>query len=88
MDNQMGKMSLGKWIAVAVILAIVAFLVLTQFTSFQVPEARTQGKPVPEAPVGVKSQGSTATENNLDAVNDMLRGTPENPQAEETNNEN
>ncbi len=88
MDNLMGKMSLSKWIALAVVLAIVAFVVLTQFTSFQVPESRTQDKPVPDAPVGVQSEGSTATENNLDAVNDILRGTPENTQTEETDNEN
>lgn len=86
-DNLMGKMSLGKWIALAVVLAVVAFVVLTQFTSFQVPKTLSQDKPAPEAPVGVQSQGGTATENNLDAVNDIVRGKPENTETEETGNE-
>ncbi len=88
MDNLMGKMSLSKWIALAVVLAVVAFVLLTQFTSFQVPETRSQENLAPDAAVGVQSQGSTATENNLDAVNDIQRGTPENTQTEETDNEN
>ncbi len=82
MNNLMAKMSLGKWIAVAVVLAVVAFVLLTQFTSFQVPEPRMEETPTLQDPVGVQSQGSTATENNLDAVNDMLRGTPETTQPE------
>lgn len=82
MDNRMAKMLLGKWIAVAVVLAVVMVVLLAQFTSVQVPEPRTEETPTSQEPVGVQSQGSTATENNLDAVNDMLRGAPETPQPE------
>ncbi len=46
MGDLMSKMSLGKWIALAVVLAVVAFVLLTQFTSFQVPKSLTQGKPM------------------------------------------
>lgn len=82
MNNLMGKMSLGKWIALAVVLAVVAFVLLTQFTGFQVPETRSSAPTTPQEPVGGQSQGSTAAENNLDAVNDILRGTPETTQPE------
>ena len=48
--NIIGKMTLGKWIALAVVLAVIAFTLLTQFTSFQVPGSVTQGKPEPDCP--------------------------------------
>jgi cytoskeletal protein RodZ len=88
MDNLIGRMSLGKWIALAVVLAVVAFVLLTQFTSFQVPETRSSAPPTSQEPVGVQSQGSTATENNLDAVNEILRGGSESPEAEESSDAN
>jgi hypothetical protein len=88
MDNMMGKMSLGKWITLAVVLAVVAFVLLTQFTSFQVPEIRSSAPPTSQERVGVESQGSTATENNLDAVNEILHGRSESIEAEESSDAN
>lgn len=84
----MAKMTLGKWIALAVVLAVVAFVLLTQFTSFQVPKSLTQGKPKPAVHPGILLQGTTDSRNNLDEVNDIIRGTKQNAQSEGTANEN
>jgi hypothetical protein len=84
--NIIGKMTLGKWIALAVVLAVIAFTLLTQFTSFQVPGSVTQGKPEPTVHPGIQLQGSTESRNNLDEVNDIIRGNGNNTQSEETEN--
>ncbi|WP_448329419.1 hypothetical protein [Sulfitobacter sp. M13] len=84
--NIFGKMTLGKWIAFAVVLTVVAFALLTQFTSFQVPGSVTQGKPEPTVHPGIQLQGSTDSRNNLDEVNDIIRGNGNNTQSEETEN--
>ena len=86
--NIIGKMTLGKWIALAVVVAVVAFTLLTQFTSFQVPGSVTQGKPEPTVHPGIQLQGSTESRNNLDEVNDIVRGKNQNGQSEGTANEN
>ena len=86
--NIIGKMTLGKWIALAVVLAVVAFTLLTQFTSFQVPGSVTQGKPEPTVHPGIQLQGSTESRNNLDEVNAIIRGKNQNGQSEGTANEN
>lgn len=84
----MAKMTLGKWIGLAVVLAVVAFVLLTQFTSFQIPKSLTQGKPEPAVHPGIQLQGTTDSRNNLDEVNDIIRGTKQNGQSEGTANEN
>ena len=84
--NIIGKMTLGKWIALAVVLAVVAFTLLTQFTSFQVPKSLTQGKPEPAVHPGIQLDGSTDSRNNLDEVNDIIRGNKENTQNGGTDN--
>lgn len=84
--NIIGKMTLGKWIALAVVLAVVAFVLLTQFTSFQVPKSLTQGKPEPTVHPGIQLQGTTDSRNNLDEVNDIIRGNKENTQNGGTEN--
>lgn len=76
--NLMTKMTLGKWIALAVVLAVVAFTLLTQFTSFQIPKTLTQSKPEPAVHPGIQLGGSTDSRNNLDEVNDIIRGNKEN----------
>lgn len=81
-DNILSKLTLGKWIALAVVLVVVAFVLLTQFTSFQIPNNVTDGEPQTQQPRGVQSQGSTETRSNLDAVNDIIRGKPESTQNE------
>lgn len=86
--NIIGKMTLGKWIALAVVLAVVAFTLLTQFTSFQIPKSLTGGKPEPTGHPGIQLQGTTDSRNNLDEVNDIIRGKNSNDQSEETENEN
>lgn len=86
-DNIIGKMTLGNWIALAVVLAVVAFALLTQFTSFQVPGSMSQGKPEPTVHPGIQHQGSTDSRNNLDEVNDIIRGNGNNTQSEETEND-
>jgi hypothetical protein len=86
--NIIGKMTLGKWIALAIVLAVVAFTLLTQFTSFQVPRTLTQGKPEPAVHTGIQLQGTTDSRNNLDEVNDIIRGKNQNGQSEGTANEN
>ncbi len=88
MGDLMSKMSLGKWIALAVVLAVVAFVLLTQFTSFQVPKSLTQGKPEPAVHPGIQLQGTTDSRNNLDEVNDIIRGKNTNNQSEDTGNDN
>lgn len=85
-DNIMGKMTLGKWIALAVALAVVAFTLLTQFTSFQIPKTLTQDKPEPAVHPGIQLQGTTDSRNNLDEVNDIIRGNKDNTQSEGTEN--
>lgn len=84
----MAKMTLGKWIGFAVVLAVVAFVLLTQFTSFQIPKSLTQGKPEPALHPGIQLQGTTDSRNNLNEVNDIIRGTNQNSQSEGTANEN
>ena len=84
--NIIGKMTLGKWIALAVVLAVVAFTLLTQFTSFQIPKSLTQGKPEPAVHPGIQHGGSTDSRNNLDEVNDIIRGNKENTQNGGTDN--
>lgn len=79
-DNILSKRALGKWITLAVVLAVVAFVLLTRFTSFQIPTGVIDDTPVSQQPGGVQSQGSTETRNNLDAVNDIIRGNPERTQ--------
>ncbi|MBV1897694.1 MAG: hypothetical protein KUG70_14630 [Rhodobacteraceae bacterium] len=86
--NTFGKMTLRKWMALAVVLAVIAFTLLTQFTSFQVPGSVTQGKPEPTVHPGIQLQGSTESRNNLDEVNDIVRGKNQNGQSEGTANEN
>jgi hypothetical protein len=68
----LSKMTLGRWIALAVVLAVVAFVLLTQFTSFQVPKALTDGPAEPQVGGGINPQGPTTTDNNLDAVKDII----------------
>lgn len=86
--NPLTNMSLGKWIGLIVVLGVVAFVLLTQFTSFQIPKSLTEGTPEPAAPRGIESQGSTDTRNNLDEVNDIIRGKGQDDQSEETGNDN
>lgn len=86
--NFLSTMTLGKWIGLAVVLAVVGFVLLTRFTSFQIPETLTEDPAAPQAPGGVKSRGSTATENNLDAVNEIIRGTDDETQSEDSADEN
>lgn len=81
-DNILSKLTLGKWIALAVVLAVIGFVLLTQFTSFQIPKSVTEGESAPQEPARVQSQGSTETRNNLDAVNEIIRGKTENAQGE------
>lgn len=88
MGDLMSKMTLGKWIALAVVLAVVAFMLLTQFTSFQVPKSLTGGTPGPAVHQGIQPQGPTTTRNNLDEVNDIIRGKNSNAQSEGTANDN
>ena len=84
--NIIAKMTLGKWIALAVVLAVVAFTLLTQFTSFRIPKTLTQGKPEPAVHPGIQLVGSTDSRNNLDEVNDIIRGNKENTQNGGTEN--
>ena len=86
-DNPMRQMTLSKWIAVCVVLAVVTFALLTQFTSFQIPETLTGGAPEPAVHQGIQP-GDTTVPNNLDAVNEIIRGGSKNNQSEETDNEN
>ncbi len=86
-DNPMKEMTLGKWIAVCVVLAVVAFALLIQFTSFQIPKTLTEGKQEPAVHEGIQP-GDTTVPNNLDAVNEIIRGGNDNMQNEETGNEN
>lgn len=88
MGDLMAKMTLGKWIALAVALAVVAFVLLTQFTSFQVPKSLTGGKPEPAVHPGIQLQGTTDSKNNLDEVNDIIRGKNTINQSEDTGNDN
>lgn len=81
-DNILSKLTFGKWIALAVVLAVVAFVLLTQFTSFQIPKGVTEGESEAQQPRGVQSQGSTEMRNNLDAVNDIIRGKTESAEGE------
>ena len=83
----MAKMTLSKWIALAIVLAVVGFVILTQFTSFQVPRSITEGAQEPAVYPGVQPE-STATENNLDAVNEIIRGENTNTQSEESGDGN
>lgn len=87
-DNILGKMTLGKWIALFMVLAVVGFALLTQFTSFQIPKTLTGGQQVPTEHPGIQSQGSTTSRNNLDEVNDIVRGDKDKTQEKETGNEN
>lgn len=86
-DNPMRQMILGKWIAVCVVLAVVAFALLMQFTSFQIPKTLTGGTPEPAVHQGIQP-GDTSSPNNLDAVNEIIRGGSENNQSEEADNDN
>lgn len=88
MGDFMSKMTLGKWITLTVVLAVVAFVLLTQFTSFQVPKSLTEGKPKPAVHPGIQLQGTTDSRNNLDEVNDIIRGKNTNSQSEDTGNDN
>lgn len=84
----LSKITLGKWIALAVVLAVVAFTLLTQFTSLQIPRTLSQGNPEPAAHPGIQLQGTTDSRNNLDEVNDVIRGKNQNGQSEGIANEN
>lgn len=86
-DNFMSRMTPGKWVAVFVVLAVVAFTLLTQFTSFQIPKTWTEGEQKPAVHQGIQP-GDTSSPNNLDAVNEIIRGGKDNVQTEETDNEN
>ncbi|MBO6727853.1 MAG: hypothetical protein JJ911_19500 [Rhizobiaceae bacterium] len=83
----MGQMTMGKWIALAVVLAVVGFVVLTQFTSFQVPRSVTGGDETPAVHPGIQPE-STTTENNLDTVNEIIRGESDKNQPEESGDGN
>ena len=71
-NDFLSRMTLGRWIALAVILAVVTFVPLTQFTSFQVPQLLTDGPGEPQVGGGINPQGPTTTDNNLDAVQDII----------------
>ena len=72
MAEFLSKMTLGRWIALAVVLAVIAFVLLTQFTSFQIPSSLTEGPGEPQVGGGITPQGPTTTDNNLDAVQDII----------------
>ncbi len=83
MTNELfSKMTLTKWIALAVVLAVVAFVVLTQFTSFQVPRSLTEPAATPQVGGGITPQGPTQTENNLDAVREIQQQGSGSPSSE------
>ncbi|MCQ0090352.1 MULTISPECIES: hypothetical protein [Rhodobacterales] len=87
-NNILSKITLGKWIALAVVLAAIAFVLLIQFTSFQIPKSVTEGRSKPQDPAGIQSQGSTETRTNLDEVNDIIRGKKGNARSEGVGNDN
>ena len=73
MADLLSKMTLTRWIALIVVLAVIAFVLLTQFTSFQIPKALTGGqRTVTEDDYKTNPQGSTQASTNLDAVKDIL----------------
>ena len=72
MADLLPKMTLGRWIALAFVLAVIAFVLLTQFTSFQIPRSLTEGPAEPQVGGGITPQGPTTTDNNLDAVQDII----------------
>lgn len=73
MADLLSKMTLARWIVLFVVLAVIAFVLLTQFTSFQVPKALTGGKrTVTEDDYKTNPQGSTHAPTNLDAVKEIL----------------
>ncbi|GFE66961.1 hypothetical protein [Litoreibacter roseus] len=82
MSEVLSKMTLSRWIALAIVLAVVAFVLLTRFTSFQVPETSVPEPGARQVGGGVTPQGSTVTDNNLDAVQDIIDKKPGNPAGE------
>ncbi|WP_156959014.1 hypothetical protein [Labrenzia sp. DG1229] len=72
MADLLSRMTLTRWIAFVVVLAVVAFVLLTQFTSFQIPKTLTQHKSEPQVGGGLELQGSTHAPTNLDAVREIL----------------
>lgn len=85
-DNILAKMTLGKWIALFVVLAVVAFALLTQFTSFQIPKNLSGDQQVPTEHPGIQPGGSTTSRTNLDEVYDIINSNK--AQEKETGNEN
>lgn len=71
----LNKMTWPKILAAIAIAVVVGVIALFQFTSFQIPENLfSKSKPLTVGG-GLKNvNGSTETRNNLDEVNDIIKG--------------
>ena len=70
--DMLSKMTFGRWITLAVVLAAIGFVSLTQFTSFQIPKTLTESKQEPSVGGGLNLGGSTNSRTNLDEVYDII----------------
>ena len=73
-NNVLPGMTLGRWITLAIVAAIVVLAIVALWVGPWGGNRSFEPAPTPRAGGGIELQGSTITENNLDAVRERMQG--------------